>query len=116
MVDPETCDTVALGIIEAVESSAAGTGKARLLHLIGARESHVRSVSKAISWRATGSLDTFLIAALITGNLKLAGGVALSEVLTKTALYYLHERAWALIPWGARPKSAHPSTNNCGNH
>jgi sulfate adenylyltransferase large subunit len=100
LVDSETCDTVALGIIEAVESSAVGTGKAKLLHLIRSSESHVRSISKAISWRATGSLDTFLIAALITGNLKLAGGVALSEVLTKTALYYLHERAWALIPWG----------------
>jgi sulfate adenylyltransferase large subunit len=100
LVDPETCDTVALGIIEAVESSAVGRNKANLFDLIRSSESHVRSVAKAISWRATGSLDTFLIAALITGNLKLAGGVALSEVVTKTALYYLHERAWALIPWG----------------
>lgn len=100
IVDSETCDTVALGIIEAVESSALGTGKTNLLHLIRSSESHVRSFAKAVSWRATGSLDTFLIAARITGNLKLAGGVALSEVVTKTALYYLHERAWALIPWG----------------
>jgi sulfate adenylyltransferase large subunit len=100
LVDSETCDTVALGIIEGVESSALGTCKANLVHLLRSSESHVRSVAKAISWRATGSLDTFLIAALITGNLKLAGGVALSEILTKTALYYLHERAWALIPWG----------------
>jgi sulfate adenylyltransferase subunit 1 (EFTu-like GTPase family) len=96
LVDSETCDTVALGIIEAVESSSRGN----LLHLIRSSESHVRSVAKAISWRATGSLDTFLIAALVTGNIKLAGGVALSEILTKTALYYLHERAWALTPWG----------------
>jgi sulfate adenylyltransferase large subunit len=102
LVDSETCDTVALGIVEAVESS--GTSETNLLHLVRSRESHLRSIAKAICWRATGSLDTFLIAALVTGNLKLAGGVALSEIVTKTALYYLHERAWALIPWGAPVK------------
>ena len=35
-------------------------------------------------------------------NPRLACGVALAEILTKTALYYVHERAWALIPWGRR--------------
>jgi uncharacterized membrane protein len=39
---------------------------------------------------------------VITGNSTLAGGVALAEILTKTALYYVHERVWALIPWGRR--------------
>jgi sulfate adenylyltransferase large subunit len=102
LIDPETCDTVALGIIEAARSSGYGTVRASLIDLIRSGESHGRSIAKAISWRATGSLDTFLIAALITGNVKLAGGVALSEILTKTALYYIHERAWALVPWGRR--------------
>jgi uncharacterized membrane protein len=62
----------------------------------------LRSVAKAVSWRATGSLDTFIVAALITGSSKIAGGVALAKILTKTVLYYLHERVWALIPWGRR--------------
>jgi uncharacterized membrane protein len=79
-----------------------GVAKANLLHLTRTTESHARSIAKAVSWRATGSLDTFVIAALITGNSKLAGGVALAEILTKTALYYVHERAWALVPWGRR--------------
>ena len=90
--------TVTLG---AAKPPAVSLVKA-LLHFIRSTESHARSIAKAISWRATGSLDTFVIAALLTGNSKLAGGVALTEVLTKTTLYYAHERAWALLPWGRR--------------
>ena len=75
---------------------------ADLRDIIRTTESHARSIAKAISWRATGSVDTFIVAAVITGSSSLAGGVALAEVLTKTALYYLHERVWALIRWGKR--------------
>jgi sulfate adenylyltransferase large subunit len=100
LIDPETCDTVALGIIEAVRSPVLGTTS--ILHLIRSSESHIRSIAKAVSWRIAGSLDTFLIAALITGSSRIASGVALTEVLTKTALYYVHERAWAFVPWGRR--------------
>jgi sulfate adenylyltransferase large subunit len=102
LIDPDTGDTIGLGIIEVVKPAAAGAAKANLLHLIRSTETHARSIVKAVSWRATGSLDTFVIAALITGNSKIAGGVAIAEILTKTALYYIHERAWALVPWGRR--------------
>ena len=102
LIDHETGDTVALGIVEAVKPPAATVMRSNLVRLIGSTESHVRSIAKAISWRATGSIDTFIVAALITGSSKLAGGVALAEILTKTALYYAHERAWAMIPWGRR--------------
>jgi uncharacterized membrane protein len=98
LIDSETCDTVALGIIEAVRPPVLGG----VLRLIRSRESHIRSIAKAVSWRIAGSLDTFLIAALITGSSRIASGVALTEVLTKTALYYVHERAWAFVPWGRR--------------
>ncbi|WP_135465974.1 DUF2061 domain-containing protein [Crenalkalicoccus roseus] len=63
-------------------------------------ETHRRSLVKAISWRATGTADTFLISWLITGKPLLAGGIAATEVVTKIGLFYLHERAWARIPWG----------------
>ena len=102
LIDPDTGDTIALGIIEAVKTPAVGTAGANILHLIRSTEIHARSIAKAVSWRAAGSLDTFVIAALVTGNSKLAGGVALGELLTKTALYYVHERAWMLVPWGRR--------------
>jgi uncharacterized membrane protein len=102
LIDPETGDTIALGIIEAVKPSAVRAATTNLHHLIRSAETHARSIAKAVSWRATGSLDTFVVAALVTGNSKLACGVALAEILAKTALYYVHERAWALIPWGRR--------------
>jgi sulfate adenylyltransferase large subunit len=105
LIDPESCDTVGMGIVETIEpGEAPGSSRrsTRISGLISAAETHARSVAKAISWRATGSLDTFVLAAVITGSSTLAGGVALAEVLTKTILYYVHERFWALIPWGRR--------------
>ena len=63
-------------------------------------EAHTRSFIKAASWRATGSVDTFVISLFITGKFGLAGTIASVEVIAKIILYYLHERAWAIIPWG----------------
>ena len=102
LIDPETGDTIALGIIEAMKPAAVRAATTSLRHLVRSAETRVRSIAKAVSWRATGSLDTFVVAALVTGNSRLACGVALAEIVTKTALYYVHERAWALIPWGRR--------------
>jgi len=67
---------------------------------ISAREAHTRSFAKAVSWRCTGTIDTFILSWLITGNAKIAGSIASVEVITKILLYYFHERAWALVPWG----------------
>ena len=70
-------------------------GRARL------RDGHRRSIAKAVSWRITGTLDTFVISLLVTGTLAMAGGIAATEVLTKIGLFYLHERAWARLGWGS---------------
>ena len=42
-----------------------------------------RSILKTITWRITASLDTFVIAWVITGNWKMGGSIAGIEVLTK---------------------------------
>ena len=63
-------------------------------------DSHARSFIKAVSWRLVGSADTFLLSLLITGKLKYAVSIATAEAITKIVLYYLHERAWRLVPWG----------------
>lgn len=102
LIDSETGDTVALGVVEAVKPAVLRTATTNLRRLIRSTETHARSIAKAISWRVTGSFDTFVLAAFITGNSKIAGGIALAEILTKTALYYVHERAWGLIRWGRR--------------
>jgi len=63
-------------------------------------EAHSRSFSKAVSWRSMASLDTFVVSFVVTGRVGLAGSIAGAELVTKIALYYLHERIWAAIPWG----------------
>lgn len=111
LIDPESYDTVGMGCVEnaAAEKSRFAKEWERIVSrwagasrglLNGGKESHARSIVKAISWRGTGSLDTFIITYLITGSPGFAGSVAATEIITKIAFYYLHERAWSLIPWG----------------
>ncbi|QIO31354.1 DUF2061 domain-containing protein [Bradyrhizobium sp. 1(2017)] len=63
------------------------------------RDSHFRSMVKAVSWRITGSIDTFVLSFIFTGSVKVAGSIAGAEAVTKMILYYLHERAWSVIRW-----------------
>ena len=64
----------------------------------------VRSLAKAISWRITGTIDTFLISWLITGHVLLATGIAFTEIMTKVFLFWLHERVWTKIAWGRQER------------
>jgi len=73
------------------------------MFLFRGREAHTRSFVKAVSWRTLGSLDTFALSWLFTGNVKAAGAIAGTEVITKIILFYLHERAWSHVHWGFRP-------------
>ena len=69
-------------------------------------EKRYRSVVKAVSWRAVGTMDTVLVSFLVTGRIKLALSIGAVELFTKVALYYAHERIWNKIPLGlyAAPK------------
>ncbi len=71
-------------------------------NLVRDREGHGRSFIKAVSWRTVGTIDTFVISFFVTGKVSIAGGIASIEVVTKILIYYLHERAWSMIPWGRR--------------
>ena len=66
-------------------------------------ETHIRSVLNVSSWRTPGTLDTFATSWFMTGKVHIAGSIAGVEIVTKIAWYYLHERVWALVPWGRRP-------------
>ena len=63
-------------------------------------EKHYRSLTKAFSWRLTGTLDTIVISFLVTGKIKLAVSIGFIELFTKIGLYYLHERIWEKIRFG----------------
>jgi sulfate adenylyltransferase large subunit len=111
LIDPESHDTVAMGLVENRVSNSKVSSRsneqvgsfvpwlARVLHT---RESHARSLAKAVSWRLTGTLDTFIISFFVTGSKGLAGAIAGTEIVTKIIIYYFHERLWTLVPWGHR--------------
>jgi uncharacterized membrane protein len=69
-------------------------------------DTHTRSILKAISWRTLGTLDTFAISWFMTGKVNVAGSIAGMEIITKVVWYYLHERLWAVVPWGHRDRGA----------
>jgi len=56
--------------------------------------SYKRHILKTISWRIIGTIDTMILSWLITGSWKLGLTIGGVEVITKMALYFLHERAW----------------------
>lgn len=62
-----------------------------------------RSFVKGISWRLLASLDTFLLGWLVFGRPDHAIAIAGFELLTKVALYFLHERIWNIITFGRFP-------------
>jgi uncharacterized membrane protein len=66
------------------------------------QEAHSRSLAKAVTWRLTATIDTFLISLIVTGKVVIAGTIAATEIGTKILIYYFHERAWALVPWGRK--------------
>ncbi|MEM7745061.1 MAG: DUF2061 domain-containing protein [Pseudomonadota bacterium] len=74
-----------------------------------------RSLAKAVSWRVVGTTDTLLLSFVVltflgpmlgadeqshTENAKTATFIAITEVITKMILYYVHEQLWGRAGWG----------------
>jgi uncharacterized membrane protein len=64
------------------------------------KESHTRSLVKAVSWRITASITTTLITYFVTGSIKSAFSIGIFDLIIKFALYYIHERVWIKVPLG----------------
>ncbi len=62
------------------------------------RDSHIRSLAKAFSWRIVATLTTSIIAWVVTGELDTAVVIGGIEFVLKFFIYYMHERAWQLVP------------------
>ena len=86
--------------------------------------SRKRHVAKAITWRIVGSVDTWLIGYILIRffgaesidveeseiNQKaalVASYIAILELVTKTILYYFHERIWSNIRWIKKQQVRH---------
>tara|TARA_R100000005_G_C4887275_1_gene135919 strand:- start:103 stop:309 length:207 start_codon:yes stop_codon:yes gene_type:complete len=59
-----------------------------------------RHIAKALTWRFVGTLDTILIGWFISGNLLVGASIGGLELVTKTILYYFHERVWYKFNYG----------------
>jgi len=55
---------------------------------------HLRHILKTITWRVIGTIDTIIIAWIISGDPKTGLKIGGIELFTKMVLYYLHERFW----------------------
>ena len=65
-----------------------------------------RSLVKSLTWRLLGSIDTFILSLIIINyssekySYDLALYIASFEIITKTILYYFHERIWNIFKIG----------------
>jgi adenylylsulfate kinase len=64
------------------------------------RDSHSRSVAKAVSWRVLGTLATSALVFIFTHQWKLSLFVGALEFVSKIGLFWLHERAWDRLHYG----------------
>jgi uncharacterized membrane protein len=63
-------------------------------------ESRKRHIAKTFTWRIVGTMDTMIIAWIISGNPLTGLKIGFAEVVTKMLLYYFHERIWYKINFG----------------
>jgi uncharacterized membrane protein len=64
------------------------------------KDSHLRSVLKAFSWRVVATTTTASIAFIVTGEVGTALMIGGIEFVFKIFVYYAHERLWELVPRG----------------
>ena len=57
------------------------------------QDARSRHLAKTVTWRIVGTVDTFLLGWLVSGDAKIGMAIGGLEVLTKMVLYYIHERA-----------------------
>ena len=69
--------------------------------LISKKRTQKITLKKTISWRIIATTMTFLISGSVLNAFdEIALYIALTELFTKFALYYLHERIWLKLPIG----------------
>ncbi len=69
------------------------------------KETRLRSILKALTWRLIASLVTGSIVFIITHEAALSISVGILDLLVKIFAYYFHERLWTVITLG---KIVHP--------
>lgn len=64
-------------------------------------KSNKELIHKSISWRVVATTTTFIISGIILNSFnEVAMYIAITELFTKFALFYIHERIWLMLPLG----------------
>jgi len=64
------------------------------------KETHIRSIIKAITYRIFGTLLSMITVFIVSGSIKLALEFGILEIILKIIGYYIFERIWSHIPIG----------------
>jgi adenylylsulfate kinase len=62
--------------------------------------SQARHLAKTVTWRVIGTIDTMILAWIISGNPMTGFKIGAAEIVTKMLLYYFHERIWYKLNFG----------------
>jgi uncharacterized membrane protein len=63
-------------------------------------ETHLRSIVKAVTWRAGGTVVTFMVVWIVAGELSLAAQIGILDTAIKIGVFYAHERFWNRLSFG----------------
>jgi uncharacterized membrane protein len=64
------------------------------------KESHLRTIIKATSWRLFGTFSTTVLAYVVTHRWDTSLYIGMLEFVSKIGLFYVHERLWFRVPFG----------------
>lgn len=79
----------------------------RIWFRIKVLDANKRHLMKTVTWRLLGTLDTVVLAWLISGNPMIGLKIGMVEVVTKMILYYLHETIWYKFDFGLEKREHH---------
>jgi sulfate adenylyltransferase subunit 1 len=109
LIDPESYDTVAMGlalekvaVLAEVEPASDLPDRKAGRWLAEPLETPFRSAAKTLSWRIAGTFLTFVLTYVLIGNATVAFSVGLVDLLVKFVFFYGHERLWARLAMGLR--------------
>ncbi len=60
----------------------------------------MRSIVKAVTWRAGGTVVTFMVVWVVAGELSLAAQIGILDTAIKIGVFYAHERFWNRLSFG----------------
>lgn len=72
----------------------------RLWFKSSVKNSNKRHLFKTITWRFVGTISTIILALWIWGDSTQSIQIGGAETLTKTILYYFHEKFWYRLSFG----------------